>query len=124
LHSFTANPGPLYTNADGVTPLDTVIFSDNIIYGTTGFAGPKDSGNVFKISLSPVTPPRLAIETSGANLVLSWPATSAGVSLQSTTDLGPSAVWKVVTPEPTLVDGQNRISVADSASRIFYRLGQ
>ena len=50
LHSFTAIPGPLYTNSDGAQPYAELILSGNTLYGTTEFGGSSGEGTVFKVN--------------------------------------------------------------------------
>jgi uncharacterized repeat protein (TIGR03803 family) len=50
LHSFTAAPGPLYTNSDGANPWAGLILSGNILYGTAYQGGSSGQGTVFAVS--------------------------------------------------------------------------
>jgi uncharacterized repeat protein (TIGR03803 family) len=50
LHSFTARPGPLYTNSDGADPWAGLILSGNTLYGTANGGGDFGYGTVFKIN--------------------------------------------------------------------------
>src|ERR1035437_2728742 len=49
LHSFTAAPGPLYTNSDGDSPYAGLILSGNTLYGTAGYGGSSGNGTVFAV---------------------------------------------------------------------------
>ena len=82
LHSFTANPFPLYTNSDGAMPYAGLLLSGNTLYGTA-YAGGSYNGTVFSISLGSVIAPQLTIVPSGGNVILTWPANPAGFTLQS-----------------------------------------
>ena len=50
LHVFTVRAGPLHTNADGATPGSGVVVSGNVLYGTTGAAGPSHFGTVYALN--------------------------------------------------------------------------
>jgi len=55
-------------------------------------------------------------------IVPAWPTTATGFVLESTTSLGPSAVW---TPDSTPVDvrnGLNVVTISISGTSRFYRL--
>ena len=117
LHSFSG------TNSDGTGPAGGVLLSDNVLYGTTSGGGDWGSGTIFSISL-PVAPPQLSLIFAGANLVLSWPTNSSGFSLQSTTNLGPSAIWGTNLPAPSVVNGQNMVTNPISGLQQFFRLNQ
>lgn len=67
-------------------------------------------------------PPRLTIVPGGANVVLTWPTNVIGFTLQSSTNLGSSAVWTTNSPEPVVVNGQNTVTNPISGIRVFFRL--
>ncbi len=126
LHVFTAPSGTLGysgngTNSDGQYPLGGLVLSGNTLFGTAEDGGNWGNGTVFSISL---TPPPLAIMRSGTNVVLTWPTYAPGVTLQSTTNLIPPAVWPTVTPAPSLVNGQNAVTNPIFGAQMFYRLSQ
>jgi hypothetical protein len=68
--------------------------------------------------------PRLAIGRSGANVILTWPTNAVGFTLQSTTNLAPSAVWSAVFPASVVVNGQQTVTNVISGKQQFYRLSQ
>jgi uncharacterized repeat protein (TIGR03803 family) len=117
LHSFTG------TNGDGLAPQGALIIADNVLYGTTTRGGDWGSGTIFSISL-PVAPLQLSIISAGANVVLTWPTSSPGFSLQSTTNLGPLAIWTTSLPAPSVVNGQNMLTNPISDPQQFFRLSQ
>ena len=66
-------------------------------------------------------PPKLSVTQSGANLILSWPASAGGFTLQGTTNPGVSNGWSTVTQARTT--NNNVISVTvPITSRQFFRL--
>jgi probable HAF family extracellular repeat protein len=66
--------------------------------------------------------PRLSVERSGANVVLSWPTNVVGYTLQLTTSLTSPVDWIDSTNTPAVVGTQFTVTNATSASRQFYRL--
>jgi uncharacterized repeat protein (TIGR03803 family) len=116
----------LYTftgGSDGATPYGGLILSDNTLYGTAGYGGSFGFGTVFSLSL-PIAPPQLTIIPSGANVILTWPTNANGFTLQSTTNLGSSAVWTTNSPAPVVVNGQYAVTNPISGAQQFYRLSQ
>jgi uncharacterized repeat protein (TIGR03803 family) len=73
-----------------------------------------------------VSAPQLTIIPLGANVILSWPTNTAGLTftLQSTTNLVSPAVWTTVSPSSVVVNGQNTVTNPISGSQRFYRLSQ
>ncbi len=128
LYSFTAsstNSSGSYTNSDGAWPSGNVILSGNILYGTAYEGGMWGSGTVFGLSFTP----QLTVIPSGGNIILTWPTNYAGFdysgfTVQSTTNLGSSAVWTTNTPAPVVVNGQKRVTNPISGSQQFFRLSQ
>ena len=62
-------------------------------------------------------------------MILTWPTdyngiSYAGCSLQSTTNLGPSAVWATNSPAPVVINGQNVVTNPITGTQQFYRLIQ
>jgi uncharacterized repeat protein (TIGR03803 family) len=50
LHVFTVRSGTFHTNADGGWPGSGVVVSGNVLYGTTGVAGPSLHGTVYAMN--------------------------------------------------------------------------
>ncbi len=107
-----------FTNTDGANPQGGLVLSGNVLYGTT-VKGGKGVGTIFSISL----PPQLAISVLGTKIILTWPATAAGFTLQSTTDLV-SPSWSAVSPGPVNVNGQNTVTNPISGAQMFFRLSR
>ena len=85
-----------------------------------------DSQIAAEFAAGPNTLPGHAINLTaalvGGQLVISWPANAPG-TLQSSTNLGPAAVWSAVTPGPTVLNGQNQVTVNPSGkTQQFYQL--
>jgi uncharacterized repeat protein (TIGR03803 family) len=118
LHSFTGGK-------DGANPEGALILSGNTLYGMARYGGAYSDGTVFSLSF----PPQLTITPSETNVILTWPTNYAGFdytgyTLQSTTNLGSSAVWATNSPAPVVVNGQNVVTNSITGTQQFYRLIQ
>jgi hypothetical protein len=65
--------------------------------------------------------PSLTALRPGTNLVLSWSTNASGFSLVSATNLN-TTNWILVSPAPTIVNGQNFVTNPASGAAKFYRL--
>jgi uncharacterized repeat protein (TIGR03803 family) len=123
LHAFSSTqqqyPGH-YTNSDGVQPANALVLSAKTLYGIATKGGTGATGTIFSISIEdPLL--ELKITPFGTGIVLSWPATTFGSTLQSTTNLE-AASWTAVADTPVVAGGQNFITNSASAIQQFYRL--
>ena len=119
LHSFTAAP-PYGTNSDGAFPLAPLILANNTLYGTASAGGTNGYGTVFSIFIQP----QLTLIPSGPYVILAWPTNYSGFTLQSTTNLGSSAVWSTNSSPPVVIGGENVVINAASGKQQFFRLSQ
>ncbi len=116
-----------FTNSYGAFPNTGLIVSGNTFYGTTSGGGVSTGeGTVFSLSFPS---PQLSIMPSGTNVNLKWPIGVAGFSysgytLQSTTNLGSSAVWNTSSTAPVAVSGQIVVTNSITGTRKFFRLSQ
>jgi len=72
-----------FTGSDGAHSSAGLTLSGSTLYGTTAGGGGLGVGVVFSLSLQPL----LTLALSGANVILTWPTTLTGFTLQSTTNL-------------------------------------
>lgn len=115
LHSLTDTEGYYLTAG--------LVLSGSTLYGTTWQTTyAHGGGTVFSISLA-ASPPQLTIVAAGANAILTWPTNASSFNLQSTTDLGPSAIWTTNLPAPVVVNGMNTVTTPTSGTQQFFRLG-
>ncbi len=124
LYNFTAGDTNGF-NSDGANPQAGLILSGNALYGTAYNGGSVGKGTVFKLSFLP----QLTLMLSGTNAVLTWPTNVAGFSyagynLETTTNLGPPAVWSPVSPSPVVIDGQSVVINPMSGAQRYYRLSR
>jgi uncharacterized repeat protein (TIGR03803 family) len=121
LHTFTATDPSTGTNSDGANPLAGLVLSGNTLYGTAQWGGSSGNGTVFSIFIQP----QLTLIPSGPYMILTWPTNYNGFTLQSTTNLGSSATWTTVSPEPVTIGSQNIvINTTSTGTQQFYRLSQ
>ncbi len=66
--------------------------------------------------------PQLAIALSGGHVVLTWPDSFTGFTLQATANLNPAAVWSSVAPLPADLQGLNTVTLPASDFQRLYRL--
>jgi uncharacterized repeat protein (TIGR03803 family) len=124
LYSFSAYEDLSSENDDGSTPMAGLILSGNTLYGTANQGGYWGGGTVFGLALSSVfSRPELSIIRAGSNVILTWPATATGFTLQSTTNLFPAA-WSGVSPAPVIYNGQYTVTNPISGAPRFYELVQ
>jgi uncharacterized repeat protein (TIGR03803 family) len=116
LYSFTGG------NNGGNAQVAMVQGSDGSFYGTTSSGGAGGAGTVFRLTIVPQ--PQLTIIPSEPYVILTWPTNYSGFTLQSTTNLGSSAVWTTNSSPPVVIGGDNVVINAASGKRQFYRLSQ
>jgi len=72
----------------------------------------------------PVIPLALSIGQIGNSIVLSWPATAAGYTVQTAATLGAGTAWSALpgAPTPILSNDTYQISLPSTNQAVFYRL--
>ena len=127
LYTFTANSTAPYTNSDGSHPNAALLLSGNTLYGTAYNGGDPginvEYGTVFSFTFASISPPLLAINPSGTNVILTWPTNATGFTLESTTNLV-SAVWITNATAPAIVNTNNAVTNGITGTQKFYRLSQ
>jgi uncharacterized repeat protein (TIGR03803 family) len=96
--------------------------ADGFFYGTTVNGGQSGAGTVFRLAVD-LGPPALAITSSAANVILTWPMNPPGYRLQSAENLV-SSVWTTDSSAPAIVNGRNIVTNAISGSGLFFRLSR
>lgn len=78
---------------------------------------------VFELAVQAEESLQLSIARSGADVILSWPAAIANVTLQSASSLSPPS-FTDLNPQPALKTEQNlnRATLPIGAANTFYRL--
>jgi uncharacterized repeat protein (TIGR03803 family) len=126
LHTFESLDSNTSTNADGAFSAAELTLSGNTLYGTAFDGGINGNGTLFSLSYPS---PQLSIMPSGTNVYVSWPSDMAGFSysgytLQSSTNLAPSANWSDVLIAPVVTNTNNVVTDFISGPQMFYRLSQ
>lgn len=97
--------------------------------GFMGVAGGYGVGGTCWFDMITVTgesspqPPSLSAVANGNNIVISWPSSFSGYSLQGTISLG-SPTWQTVAEPIVSGDGQNVVTIPIAGSARFFRLSQ
>ena len=104
---------------DGYFGHGGMFLSGNTLYGTEFAGGNSGAGTIFSLTLPG---PRLTIARAGTNVVLLWPASSPGFTLQFTTNLLSPIVWNPSPIVPSIVNGQNAVTNPVTGDKRFYRL--
>src|ERR1051325_4028450 len=86
-------------------------------HGGVGQSGVENYALAF--DFSPLT---LTSTRSGSNVVIAWPASPAGFTLQAASSLETGIFWQSVTNEPVLSNAMNTVTLPASASAEFFRL--
>jgi len=116
-----ATSGASYTTIINVGEIPAAVNGSSALIGFTGATGGLNSiQNVRNFRFSYTTPPIMAVNQSGANVLISWPVSVSTLFVlqQSSSVTGP---WANVGTAPTIVNGQNQVSVPNSGAH-FYRL--
>ena len=105
------------TNAHGQTTIPVAAQS-----GVTAIA----AGSLHTVAIVPTvlvaTPVTLNARAVANELLLTWPATATGFTLESTLDLTPSPTWSDVTNPPVVLGAEWTVTNAFSGAGKFYRL--
>jgi uncharacterized repeat protein (TIGR03803 family) len=106
---------------DGSNPRAALVQGrDGSFYGTTSGGGTYTNGTVFRLTIVPQ--PQLTLIPSWPYVILTWPTNYAGFTLQSTPDLGSSAVWSANSSPPVVIGGENVVINTISGTQMFFRL--
>jgi hypothetical protein len=65
---------------------------------------------------------RLSVSLSNGKILIAWPTTATGFTLESSAKLGTGASWNPVGINPVVNNGQNQVTVDASGTAQFYRL--
>lgn len=81
-------------------------------------------GGFWSIVVAVQTPgaPHLTVRRAGGNVEISWPAVAPGFVLEETTSLSGTISWLGAGPTPTVIEGQNVVTLSIVAGQHFFRL--
>ncbi len=122
----------------GVSALANMVDAGQVLEGAPQPApslpsgtGPGELGNIIlsfpTVSRSgPVLTVTVNADPLGAqepsSIILTWPGTNGGFTLQSATNLGSPMVWANVSNAPVVVNGQNTVTNIITSGQQFFRL--
>src|SRR4029453_15751198 len=104
---------------DGARSRAGLVLSGNTLYGTAEQGGASGQGTVFSLTLPP---PPLTIVSSGANVIVTWPVSFAGFTLQSATNIALANAWSPVAQLPVTNGAQMSVTLPANVERKFFRL--
>lgn len=115
-HSFTGG-----TN-DGATPYGTLMLSGSTLYGVTYYGGTNNYGVVFALSNlpePPVTPTSLTVNYAQNRIIVSWPSTVSGWTLQTNGNLAAGAWGNYTGPMVS-----HTVTNSPTNGNLFFRLAR
>jgi uncharacterized repeat protein (TIGR03803 family) len=132
LYSFSAlcynSDAGANTNLDGANPYGGLALADGYLYGTACNGGSAGEGTLFAVAVPTAGPPAvgppLSIRLVGTNVLISWPSSATGWTLQQCGDLGAAGNWS---PCPGTIsdNGTNQsVNLTPAAASLFFRLAK
>ena len=108
------------------------------VYSVTGTIGQPDAGGAltggsysltggfWSIIAVVQTPnaPALTIARSGSSVVVSWPSSATGFTLQQNSNLAATNNWAASTNSITTLNGTNSITISAPSGSLYFRLAQ
>ncbi len=124
LYNFTAlaydNDLFANTNLDGANPYAGLVLADGYVYGTACYGGSTGEGVVFALSVVAAAPP-LDIHFDGTSMVIAWPSSESGWTLEQCTNLS-AGVWSSC-GQTVSDDGTSKsVSIPPTTGNVFFRL--
>lgn len=128
-----------FTSKDGNTWTQRYQFSNTLVPAMVGIHAGNCCGtesaaftvlvDYFSNSLAPLATedgqttarPSLGAARAGGNLVITWPGSATGFTLEASASLG-NPNWVAVTQTVTSASGQNTVTIPISSGTLFYRL--
>ncbi len=101
--------------------VNTLEFSVNNSDAVAGYTGLRVENLRLGANLAGSTAPKLGVQLSGKDVVISWPASATGYKLFATPALG-SASWTEVTTATTPAGDQLTVKITAPTGQQFYRL--
>jgi hypothetical protein len=103
----------------GVNTLEFHVNNADAVTGYTGLRVENLRAGGMPVSAAA---PALAVQRSGSDVVVSWPASATGYKLFGSGTLGAVAAWTEITTAPTPAGDQLTVKVAPTAAQQYYRL--
>jgi len=80
--------------------------------------------SITTVVLDKLVNPVVGVQTSGTNLIMSWPATNSGFVMECTTDLIAGAWSTIASPLPQIVGTNYQLTLPLTNSTLFFRLSK
>ena len=122
--SPVSNPNSPYLTYSGILGTNLPIKYVNFRLWNGVSSGLTDTADNFEISSMTIAGLNLNIHVAGGNAILSWSTNVPGFYLESTTNLGPYAVWNTNLPLPFVINDQIVVTNPIAGVRQFFRLQQ
>ena len=122
--SPVSNPNSPYLTYSGTLGTNLPITYVNFRLWNTASSGITDTNDNLEISSMTIEGMNLNIQVVGTNAILTWPTNVPGFYLESTTNLGSSAVWNTNLPLPVVINDQNVVTNPIAGTHQFFRLQQ
>jgi hypothetical protein len=112
--------GNTYSTSVNVGSIPQILGTNSAYVGfTASYGGDQSLQTITNFSF--VSLPSQTIAPNGNDVVVSWPASVAGYTLEQNSSLD-SGNWAIVTNVVNVVNGQNEVIVPKSGAIMFYRL--
>jgi len=126
----TAIPDNGFTLIDSLGPLgsyvQTAVATRDVAtagtYHVTWDSGGNEGAQLWLVAVQSAPLPALQAQVLGGHAVITWPASAAGYTLETTSDFSASNSWTPVTNAPFIVNLQNTITNLISQGNRYYRL--
>jgi len=109
-------------SAEQATAAGVAVSSAAAPAATTGEAAPRAPGPAAAVARAAA--PVLRATRSGANVIISWPASASGYAVQSTENLGANAAWTTVSEPIFQTPEEYTVTVPAAKAKQFFRLVQ
>ncbi|MEI6603469.1 MAG: carboxypeptidase regulatory-like domain-containing protein [Clostridia bacterium] len=98
--------------------------TNELFFGFMGGTSTNSTLEIQNIRFLSAEPPFLQVQVSDGSVIITWPVSAQGFSLQTTTNLANSSSWAVMTNIPAVVNSQFIVTNSVTGGARFYRLKQ
>ena len=112
-----------HTNLDGASPYGALAVDGQMVYATTYAGGEAGEGAIFAVDLasSASGAPSLNIQVNGSTVVISWPDSATGWTLQQSSNLG-TGNWTASGLSVSDNGTVNSVTITLPSGGLFFRL--
>ncbi len=128
--AHTAVPDSGFTVIDSILPIGSygqcAVATKDVTaagsYHVTWNSDGNEGAQLWLVAVQSAPAPTLQANLSGGKLVISWPGTAAGYTLETKSALSTTNSWAPVTNMPVIVNAQNVVTNAPTNPQQYYRL--